>query len=92
MMSFYTMSSDANTDHKHYLTCAFTREFKNKRLISLSLKLNKLHTPPFLRDTIINAIEKYYSNGLVNDILTSYSTPYNKNDIINCTHLQQRIG
>ena len=88
---FCTIYSNANTDHDHYLTCAFTRSSKNKRLISLSLKLNKLHTPPFLRDTIINAIDKYYNNGLVDDIPESCSTFYNHTDIVHYTHLQQRI-
>ena len=39
---FCTIYSDANTDHDHYLTCAFTRGSKNKRLASLSLKLKKI--------------------------------------------------
>ena len=89
---FCTMSSDANTDHDHYLTYAFTRSSKNKHLTSFSLKLNKLHTLIFLRDTIINAIDKYYNNGLVDDIPASCSTSYNHKAIINCTHLQQHIG
>ena len=89
---FCTMSSYANTDHDHYLTCDFTHVSKKKRLTSLSLKLNKLHTPPFLRDIIIHVIGKLYNNGLVDDILASCSTPYNNKEIINCTHLQQRIG
>ena len=84
------MYSDANTDHDHYLTCAFTRSSKNKRLTSLSLKLNKLHTPPFLHDTIINVIDKFYNDGLVDDIPASCSTSYNHIDIIHYTRLQQR--
>ena len=88
---FCTMYSDANTDHDHYLTCDFTRGSKNKRPTSLSLKLNKLHNPPFLRDTIINTIDKLYNNGLVYNIAASCLTFYNYTDIIHCTHLQQRI-
>ena len=54
-------------------------------------KIEKIHTSPFLRDTIINAIDKYYNNGLVDDIPESSSTSCN-NEINQCTHLQQRIG
>ena len=86
------MSSDAYTDHDYYLTCAFTRVPKNKRPTSLSLQLNKLHTPLFLWDTIIHDIDKLYNNGLVDDIPASCSTPYNNTEMINCTHLQQHIG
>ena len=88
---FCTMYSDANTDHDHYLTCTFTRSSKNKRLTSFSLKLNKLHTLPFLHDTIINIIDRFYNDGLVDDIPASCSTSYNHIDIIHYTRLQQRI-
>ena len=86
------MSLAVNTNHDHYSTCAFTRLSKAKRLTSLTLKLDKLHTPPFLRDTIIHAINQYYNNGLVNDILEYYPIPFNHKEIIKCTHLQDRIG
>ena len=89
---FCTMNPNATTDHDHYLTCAFTRISKTKRLISLTLKSDKLHTPPFLRDTIIHAINQYYSNGLVDDFLEYYPILFNHKEIINCTHLQDRIG
>ena len=56
---FCAMSLDANTSHDHYLTCAFTRVSKTKRFTSFILKLDKLHTPLFLRDTIIHAINRY---------------------------------
>ena len=78
---FCTFTYTPNTDHDHYLTCAFTRDAKNKRLSSLFLKLEKLHTPPFLRDNIINTIDKYYNNGLVDDIPASCSTSYKKRSI-----------
>ena len=86
------MSLDVNTNHDHYLTCAFPRLSKAKRLTPLTLKLDKLHTPPFLRDTIIHAINQYYNNGLVNDIPEYYPIPFNHKEIIKCTHLQDRIG
>ena len=88
---FCTMSATSDTDYDHFLTCAFTLQFKNKRLTSIFLKLEKLHTPPFLRDIIINSIDKYYNNGLVDDIIESSSTTYQK-EINKCAHLQQRIG
>ena len=88
---FCTLTSTPNIYHDHFLTCAFIIASKNKHLTSLFLKLEKLHTPPFLRDTIINAIDKYYNNGLVDDILEQSSTSYNK-ESNQCTHLQQSIG
>ena len=88
---FYTISATSDTYYDHFLICAFTLQFKNKRLNSIFLKLEKLHTPPFLRDIIINSIDAYNSNGLVNDIIESSSNKYQK-EINTCAHLQQRIG
>ena len=85
------MSATSDIDHDHFLTCAFTLQFKNKRLTSIFLKLEKLHILPFLRDIIINYIDKYYNTGLVDDITESSSTKYQK-EINTCAHLQQRIG
>ena len=81
-----------NTDHDHYLTCAFTRLSKTKRITSITVKLDKLHTPRFLRDTIIHVINEYYNNGLVDDYPENYPIPFNHKEIIKCTHLQDRIG
>ena len=83
------LNSTPNTDHDH--SCALIRDSKNKRLTFLHLKLEKLHTPPFLRDSIINVIDKYYNNGLVDDIKESGSTSFKK-EINNYTYLQQCIG
>ena len=55
---FCQLNSTPNTDHDHFLTCALTSDSKNKRLTSLCLKLERLHAPPFLRDSIVNAIDK----------------------------------
>ena len=55
---FCQLNSTSNTDHDHFLTCALTSDSKNKRLTSLCLKLERLHAPPFLRDSIVNAIDK----------------------------------
>ena len=85
------MSPDINTDHDHYLTCAFTRLSKTKRITSITVKLDKLHTPRFLRDTIIHVINEYYNNDLVDDLPKNYPIPFNHKEIIKCTHLQDRI-
>ena len=84
---FCKMFATSDIDHDHFLTCAFTLKFKNERLTSIFLELEKLHTPPFLLDIIINSIDKYYNNGLVNDIIESSSTKYQK-EINACAHLQ----
>ena len=86
------MSSDENTDHDHYLSCVFIRISKTKLFTSLTLKLDKLHIPASLRDTIIHAINQYYNNSLVDDLPEYYPIPFNYNEIINYTHLQDRIG
>ena len=80
---FYAMSPDVNTDHDYYLTCAFTRVSKTKRLTFPTLKLDKIHTPPFLQDTIIHVINQYYNNDLVDDLPEYYLVPFNRNEIIN---------
>ena len=87
---FCAMSLDESTDHDHYLTCAFTCLSKTKHLNSLTLKLDKLHTPPFLRDTIIHAIDQYYNNGLVDDLPESCPispTPYRMGSVPQRTDL-----
>ena len=88
---FCKMSATSDTDHDHFLTCAHTLRLKDKRINSIFLKLEKLHTPPFLRDIIINSIDKYYNNGLVDDITESCSNSFQK-EINNCTYLQQCTG
>ena len=86
------MTLDVTTDYDHYLTCVFTRIFKTNRLTSLTLKLDKLHTPPFLQDTIVHEINQCYNNGLVNELQEYYHISFNHNERIKCTHLPYRIG
>ena len=88
---FCKMSATSDTDHDHFLTCAHTLRLKDKRINSIFLKLEKLHTPPFLRDIIIHSIDKYYNNGLVDDIQVPCPNTSQK-EINTCAHLQQRIG
>ena len=61
-------------------------------LVSLTLKLDKFYTPPFLRDTIINSINQYYNNGLVDDLPEYTITPFNHTEIKQCNYLQNNIG
>ena len=64
---------------------------KQPKVGNISFTQQGLHTPPFLRDIIINFIDKYYNNGLVDDIKESCSNKYQK-EINTCAYLQQRIG
>ena len=56
-----------DTHHDHFLTCSLTSVKKHKRLQTLTNTLNKLHTPPILRDTIIIQIRNYYNDGLTHE-------------------------
>lgn len=62
------MILDLNTDHDRYLTYALAKQSKINRLISLTFKRGKLHTPPLLQDIIVNSVDQYYNNGLVDDL------------------------
>ena len=42
------MLPDLNTYYDHYLTCALSKKYKTTHLISLTLKLDKLHISPLL--------------------------------------------
>ena len=55
------------THYDHFLTCVQTSAQKHTRLQSLTNKLNKIHTPPSLRDQIIIQIRNHYNDGLTND-------------------------
>ena len=61
-----TMFSN-ETYHDHFLTCVQKSAQKHTRLQSLTNKLNKIHTPPSLRDQIIIHIRNYYNDRLTND-------------------------
>ena len=58
---------DNDTHHDHFLTCSLTDVNKHKRLQTLTNTLNKLHTPPILRDKIISNIHNYYNDGLTHE-------------------------
>ena len=51
---------------------------KQPKVGNISFTQQGLHIPPFLRDIIINFIDKYYNNGLVDDIKESCSNKYQK--------------
>ena len=86
------MIPDLNTDHDHYLTCSFTKHSKTNRLISLTFKRDELHTPLLLRDIIVNSVDQYYNNGLVDDLLEYKKHTHNHNYIKKYTSLQNNIG
>ena len=88
---FCGMIPDLNTNHDHYITCTFTKQYKTNRLISLKFKLDKFHTPTLLRDIIVTSVDQYYNNVLVDDLLEYTNTPFNHNEIKKCTSLQKNI-
>ena len=45
----------------------FEQVKKHKRIQTLRNTLNKIHTPPSLRDFIINQVHNYYNDGLTNE-------------------------
>ena len=85
------MLPDNNTDHDFYSTYVLTKKYKTIHLISLTMKLNKLHTPHLLRDIIVNSVDKYYNNRLIDDLPEFTITPLNHNEIKKYTHLQSSI-
>ena len=60
-----TMFNNA-THHDHFLTCVRTRAQKHEIIQTLTHTLNNIHTPPSLRDLIINKVHNYYNDGLTN--------------------------
>ena len=58
---------DSTTDHDHFLTCINSRNQKTQRLVLLTTRLDKLHTPSQLRNIIIHHVENYYNNNLLSD-------------------------
>ena len=54
--AFCEMTPDMTIYHDHYLTCTLTTKSKTTRLTSLTLKLDRLNTQPFIRDTILHTI------------------------------------
>ena len=57
--------ADSTADHDHFRTCINSRYQKAKRLELLTARLNKLYTPPPLRNIVIYHVENYYNNDLL---------------------------
>ena len=49
--------------HDHFLTCVRTSVQKHKMIQTLTNTLNKIHSPPSLRNLIINQVHNYYNDG-----------------------------
>ena len=50
-----------------FWTYVNTHQKKLQRLASLQMRLEKLHTLPYLRDLILNHIDNYYNNDINNN-------------------------
>ena len=59
---------DSTTDNDHFLTCINSKHQKAKRLITLTPRLDKLHTPSSLRNILLHHIDNYYNNELKHDL------------------------
>ena len=61
------MFTNRKKNHDHFLTCLKPRAQKHNRIQYLSSTLNKINTPPPLRDYILYNVSNYYSDGLHED-------------------------
>ena len=59
---------DASTDHDHFLTCINSSLQKDTRIKTLTTRLDRLNTPPHLRNKILHHVNIFYNNGLLPDL------------------------
>ena len=79
---------DSNTDHDRFLTFINSRHQKEIHLKTMTIRLEKLNTPPSLRTMIIHNVNNYYNNDLLLDLPNS-----NTNLIFDdCTNKQTSFG
>ena len=80
--------SDSTTDHDHFLTCINSRHQKDTRLKTLTNRLDKLNTPPPLRNMILHHVNNYYNNGLLPNL------PHTNTNLLldECMNKQTSIG
>ena len=79
---------DSTTDHDHFLTCTNFRHQKETRLKTLTNRLDKLNTPPPLRNMILHHVNNYYNNDLLPDLPNT-----NTNLLLDeCMNKQTSIG
>ena len=79
----------SSTKHDHFLICEASQEIKMKRLTSIEKAMNKLHTPPKLRNLILAQLKCFYHN--------TPTTKFSPEQIERCEitksiALQQHIG
>ena len=62
---------DSTTDHDHFLTCHHSKKQKDTRITTLNNRLDRLNTPPSLRNMILHHVNNYYNNDLLPDLITT---------------------
>ena len=73
-MPHYKLLLDSTTDHDHFLTCIISRNQQTQRLVLLTTRLDKLHTPPQLRNITVHHVDNYYNNDLLSVPPTTNTT------------------
>ena len=61
---YYKSLFSPSTKHDHFLICETSQERKMKYLTSIEKEMNKLHTPPKLRNLILAQLKLFYHNTL----------------------------
>ena len=64
----YRILPDSDTDHDYFLTCSNSKHQKEKRLVTLTIIIYKLHIPLPLHNLLIHHVDKYYNNELMHDL------------------------
>ena len=64
----YILLPDLANDHCHFLTCINSRHHKVNRSVTLTTRLDKLHTPSLLRNLLLHHLDNYYNNELKHDL------------------------
>ena len=79
---------DSTTDNDHFLTCIHSRLQKDTRIKTLTIRLDRLNTPPQLRNMIFHHVNNYYNNDILPELTT---TPTNL-ILDDCINKQTIIG
>ena len=79
---------DSTTDYDHFLTCINSNLQKDTQMKTLTNRLDRLNTPPPLRNMILHRVNNFYNNDLLPDLSIT------KTNLIldDCINKQTSIG